>query len=306
MATMRVMVLHPTKAAAWVHQWEDVVQEVTGPATDLLPLLPGSTVPTPSLPWSWCTDWIPWRWTPTGSSTSSVCMATWSGWVPPASALLRAKEVLWENEHVERRSVQFSNFSSVVSDRLSSWRVSQELQWWKWETATLWTAPSLTWTTPSCLLKEWTSGKLLLFFLSLLHTQKHDQRQPFSIWHVVSSCSVSKQQAIVPGQCYELEDGTSSFKDFHGSRNNRFTSPEQAAKNRIQHPSNVLHFFNAQPDVTPEVFSQVRAQRSLAVYWFMFLRGRMFVFNKKQTTDQWNVVSFTDLWGDWRQVPHQC
>uniref|UniRef100_A0AAQ6IDV7 RRM domain-containing protein n=1 Tax=Anabas testudineus TaxID=64144 RepID=A0AAQ6IDV7_ANATE len=65
------------------------------------------------------------------------------------------------------------------------------------------------------------------------------------------------QQAIVPGQCYELEDGTSSFKDFHGSRNNRFTSPEQAAKNRIQHPSNVLHFFNAQPDVTPEVFSQI-------------------------------------------------
>ncbi|KAF7650809.1 hypothetical protein LDENG_00120250 [Lucifuga dentata] len=68
---------------------------------------------------------------------------------------------------------------------------------------------------------------------------------------------VSKQQAIVPGQCYELDDGTSSFKDFHGSRNNRFTSPEQAAKNRIQHPSNVLHFFNAQPDVTTEIFSQI-------------------------------------------------
>ncbi|KAM7398867.1 hypothetical protein PAMP_018176 [Pampus punctatissimus] len=68
---------------------------------------------------------------------------------------------------------------------------------------------------------------------------------------------VSKQQAIVPGQCYELDDGSSSFKDFHGSRNNRFTSPEQAAKNRIQHPSNVLHFFNAQPDVTPEVFSEI-------------------------------------------------
>ncbi|XP_015806732.1 heterogeneous nuclear ribonucleoprotein L [Nothobranchius furzeri] len=68
---------------------------------------------------------------------------------------------------------------------------------------------------------------------------------------------VSKQQAIVPGQCYELEDGTSSFKDFHDSRNNRFTSPEQAAKNRIQHPSNVLHFFNAQPDASPEIFSQI-------------------------------------------------
>ncbi|XP_061828279.1 heterogeneous nuclear ribonucleoprotein L-like [Nerophis lumbriciformis] len=68
---------------------------------------------------------------------------------------------------------------------------------------------------------------------------------------------VSKQLAIMPGQCYELEDGSSSFKDFHGSRNNRFTSPEQAAKNRIQHPSNVLHFFNAQPDVTAEIFTQI-------------------------------------------------
>lgn len=72
-----------------------------------------------------------------------------------------------------------------------------------------------------------------------------------------SSVSVSKQQAIVPGQSYQLEDNTSSFKDFHGSRNNRFTSPEQAAKNRIQHPSNVLHFFNAQPDISEETFSQV-------------------------------------------------
>ncbi|XP_015815613.1 heterogeneous nuclear ribonucleoprotein L isoform X1 [Nothobranchius furzeri] len=68
---------------------------------------------------------------------------------------------------------------------------------------------------------------------------------------------VSKQQAIVPGQYYQLEDNTSSFKDFHGSRNNRFTSPEQAAKNRIQHPSNVLHFFNAQPDISAEAFYQI-------------------------------------------------
>ncbi|KAM8854070.1 heterogeneous nuclear ribonucleoprotein L-like isoform 2-T2 [Synchiropus picturatus] len=68
---------------------------------------------------------------------------------------------------------------------------------------------------------------------------------------------VSKQQAIVPGQSYELDDGSSSFKEFRGSRNNRFTSPEQAAKNRIQHPSNMLHFFNAQPDATTEIFSQI-------------------------------------------------
>ncbi|XP_063061246.1 heterogeneous nuclear ribonucleoprotein L-like isoform X5 [Engraulis encrasicolus] len=68
---------------------------------------------------------------------------------------------------------------------------------------------------------------------------------------------VSKQQAIMLGQSYTLDDGSNSFKDFHGSRNNRFNTPEQAAKNRIQHPSNVLHFFNAQPEATSEIFSQI-------------------------------------------------
>ncbi|KAJ8266312.1 hypothetical protein GJAV_G00128970 [Gymnothorax javanicus] len=68
---------------------------------------------------------------------------------------------------------------------------------------------------------------------------------------------VSKQQAIIPGQSYELEDGSSSFKEFHGTRNNRFTSPEQAAKNRIQHPSNVLHFYNCQPGVSVDLFTQI-------------------------------------------------
>ncbi|XP_074423344.1 LOW QUALITY PROTEIN: heterogeneous nuclear ribonucleoprotein L [Larus michahellis] len=69
---------------------------------------------------------------------------------------------------------------------------------------------------------------------------------------------VSKQQAIMPGQSYGLEDGSCSYKDFSGSRNNRFSTPEQAAKNRIQHPSNVLHFFNAPLEVTEDNFYEVR------------------------------------------------
>ncbi|MEE6490518.1 hypothetical protein FKM82_015897 [Ascaphus truei] len=71
------------------------------------------------------------------------------------------------------------------------------------------------------------------------------------------SVCVSKQQSIVPGQSYGLEDGSCSFKVFSGSRNNRFSSPEQAAKNRIQHPSNVLHFFNAPPEVTEQNFLEI-------------------------------------------------
>lgn len=70
--------------------------------------------------------------------------------------------------------------------------------------------------------------------------------------------SVSKQQAIMPGQSYQLEDGSCSFKDFHGNRNNRFNTAEQAAKNRIQQPSNVLHFFNSHPDSSVESFGQAR------------------------------------------------
>uniref|UniRef100_A0A5F8HKK8 Heteroous nuclear ribonucleoprotein L n=1 Tax=Monodelphis domestica TaxID=13616 RepID=A0A5F8HKK8_MONDO len=68
---------------------------------------------------------------------------------------------------------------------------------------------------------------------------------------------VSKQQAIMPGQSYGLEDGSCSYKDFSGSRNNRFSTPEQAAKNRIQHPSNVLHFFNAPLEVTEDNFFEI-------------------------------------------------
>ena len=46
---------------------------------------------------------------------------------------------------------------------------------------------------------------------------------------------------------YQLPDGTPSFQDFMGSKNNRFINPEMASKNRIQPPSKILHFFNTPP-----------------------------------------------------------
>ena len=48
-------------------------------------------------------------------------------------------------------------------------------------------------------------------------------------------------------QPYELPDGSASFMDFMGNKNNRFINPEMAAKNRIQPPSKILHFFNTPP-----------------------------------------------------------
>ena len=58
---------------------------------------------------------------------------------------------------------------------------------------------------------------------------------------------------------HDLTDGTPSFMDFMGNRNNRFTTPEAAQKNRIQPPAKVLHYFNAPPDLKEnqliEIFS---------------------------------------------------
>lgn len=38
---------------------------------------------------------------------------------------------------------------------------------------------------------------------------------------------------------FSLPDHTASFKEYTGSKNNRFLSPAQASKNRIQPPSKV-------------------------------------------------------------------
>uniref|UniRef100_A0A673WFV3 Heteroous nuclear ribonucleoprotein L like n=1 Tax=Salmo trutta TaxID=8032 RepID=A0A673WFV3_SALTR len=63
---------------------------------------------------------------------------------------------------------------------------------------------------------------------------------------------VSKQHAVIPSQVFELEDGSSSYKDFAMTRNNRFTSQGQASKNIIQPPSCVLHYYNVPPCISED------------------------------------------------------
>ena len=48
-----------------------------------------------------------------------------------------------------------------------------------------------------------------------------------------------------------------SFRDYSKSRNQRYSSPEAAAKNRIVAPVNALHWFNAPPDMTEEGIAEV-------------------------------------------------
>ncbi|XP_075916765.1 heterogeneous nuclear ribonucleoprotein L-like isoform X4 [Petromyzon marinus] len=75
---------------------------------------------------------------------------------------------------------------------------------------------------------------------------------------------VSRQRLIVPGQAFELPDGTDSYRDYAGSHNHRYANSEKAAKNRNQRPTAVLHFFNAPTDITAEMFAQLCDEMSIA------------------------------------------
>lgn len=68
--------------------------------------------------------------------------------------------------------------------------------------------------------------------------------------------SVSKQQAVIPSQVFELPDGSSSYQDFSLTRNNRFSSA-QSSRNIIQAPAAVLHFYNAPPTLSQHQLHKV-------------------------------------------------
>lgn len=56
---------------------------------------------------------------------------------------------------------------------------------------------------------------------------------------------------------FDLPDGSPSFKDYTGSRNQRFVSAESASRNRIVRPTNVLHWFNAPANMSDERLKEV-------------------------------------------------
>ena len=48
---------------------------------------------------------------------------------------------------------------------------------------------------------------------------------------------------------YQLPDSSLSFQDFSKSNLNRFSTTQLASKNRIQRPTNALHFYNTPPNI---------------------------------------------------------
>jgi len=74
--------------------------------------------------------------------------------------------------------------------------------------------------------------------------------------------SFSKQRFLQDvAQPYELFDGSSSFIDYQGSRNNRYKNPQDAAKNREQPPTQIIHYFNSPPGLNEETLSQLFVEK---------------------------------------------
>lgn len=76
---------------------------------------------------------------------------------------------------------------------------------------------------------------------------------------------VSKQQAVIPSQVFELGDSSCSYQDFGLTRNNRFSSA-QSSRNIIQPPAAVLHFYNAPPNLGQHQLQKLCTEHSIPAF----------------------------------------
>ncbi|XP_076585522.1 heterogeneous nuclear ribonucleoprotein L-like isoform X2 [Chaetodon auriga] len=76
---------------------------------------------------------------------------------------------------------------------------------------------------------------------------------------------VSKQQAVIPSQVFELPDGSSSYQDFSLTRNNRFSNV-QSSRNIIQPPAAVLHFYNGPPTLSQHQLHKLCAEHDVPAF----------------------------------------
>jgi len=70
---------------------------------------------------------------------------------------------------------------------------------------------------------------------------------------------------------HQLCDGSISYGDFARDRNNRFDTPERAAKNRIIAPTKILHFYNVpkmEDQDMEEIFTSAGATAPTKIKWF--------------------------------------
>ncbi|GMT03109.1 hypothetical protein PENTCL1PPCAC_30399, partial [Pristionchus entomophagus] len=75
----------------------------------------------------------------------------------------------------------------------------------------------------------------------------------------------SKQGEVAHKEPFELPDGSPSFRDYSSSRNQRFSTPELIARNRIVKPTRSIHWYNAPPNMTEDRLKELFAERRAPV-----------------------------------------
>ena len=79
-----------------------------------------------------------------------------------------------------------------------------------------------------------------------------------------------------------LKDGTTSYKEYLGNRNNRYQTAEAAQKNKPLPPSCVLYWYNAPPGITEEQIFKVfqEAGAMVPTRWKIFPKKSMLLKSK--------------------------
>uniref|UniRef100_A0A1I7TV70 RRM domain-containing protein n=1 Tax=Caenorhabditis tropicalis TaxID=1561998 RepID=A0A1I7TV70_9PELO len=90
-----------------------------------------------------------------------------------------------------------------------------------------------------------------------------DFLQGFAIFDLKLEFKPSHQECVhYLRDPFLLPDGSPSFRDYTTSRNQRFTTPELASKNRIIFPTNVLHWFNAPGTMDEKTLLEMMADKT--------------------------------------------
>merc|ERR1719400_781616 len=111
---------------------------------------------------------------------------------------------------------------------------------------------------------------------------------------------------------HELPDGTDSFQSFLRDRNNRFDTPERAAKNRIIPPTQILHFYNV-PKMEDEEMEALFVDKGSStpnkIKWFpaksdKSVSGLVEFDNVQEACEALVMVNHTEIEGTNKKYPY--
>merc|ERR1719450_162830 len=111
---------------------------------------------------------------------------------------------------------------------------------------------------------------------------------------------------------HDLPDGSKSYGDFSRDRNNRFDTPERAAKNRIIQPTGILHFYNV-PKMEDEemeaLFTDRGAPAPNKVKWFpaksdKSVSGLVEFDSTQEACEALVIVNHTEIEGTNKKYPY--